>query len=211
MVTGAAQLKSGMSHRAVDRMPLPGLGSRGTLTAVPKLAASGIVGDAENAAIWLCLTRIIRQLHRVAERRLRRVGLPPVIWHDALLLLASEPDGEIRVTDLEYKLPARQYQVSRLVAALRQGGCVARRTMGNRLYVIRLTTRGRELQQKMAAAYWSIIDTEITSQFSEEDASVLVALLNCLCGTETPSDEPKSTWAETPREFQPTMRRLGGS
>jgi hypothetical protein len=44
--------------------------------------------------------------------------LAPLLWHDALLLLVSQPARELSAPDLERELSLRQYQVSRLVEGL---------------------------------------------------------------------------------------------
>jgi DNA-binding MarR family transcriptional regulator len=79
----------------------------------------------------------------------------------------------MRATDLERKLSLRQYQVSRLVEGLVDSGCVVRHcpTIDNRSHLIRLTERGRDLQQRMAYALG--VDAEIIAQFSDEDADLL--------------------------------------
>jgi DNA-binding MarR family transcriptional regulator len=130
-------------------------------------------------AIWISLVRIRRRLVRLVERRLKRVGLPPLIWHDALLVLASQPARELSAPDLERELSLRQYQVSRLVEGLAQGELVTRRRLAvaGRTTLIRLTERGFALQQRMAEVYTSVVETEIVGQFPEPDAAILLALL----------------------------------
>jgi DNA-binding MarR family transcriptional regulator len=132
--------------------------------------------------MWINLMRIKRHLQRVVERRLKRVGLPPLVWHDALLLLASQPNGELPALDMEQKLSLRQYQISRLVDHLAEGGLISRRrlTGAGRPVQMRLTARGRDLQQRMAEVYASTVDTEITGQFSQQEAADIIALLNHL-------------------------------
>jgi DNA-binding MarR family transcriptional regulator len=136
-------------------------------------------------AIWISLVRIRRRLQRLVERRLKRVGLPPLIWHDALLVLASRPARELFAPDLERELSLRQYQVSRLVEGLAQGELVTRRRLpvAGRTTLIRLTERGLALQQRMAEVYTSVVETEIVGQFPEQDADMLVALLQRLYQT----------------------------
>jgi DNA-binding MarR family transcriptional regulator len=133
-------------------------------------------------AIWTSLFRIRRRLQRLAERRLKRTGLPPLIWHDALLLLASHEGRELSAPDLERELSLRQYQVSRLIERLAEGGLVARRRLPvvGRTTLIRLTERGLELQQRMAEVYASVVDAELVGQFSEQEAAMLLPLLDRL-------------------------------
>ncbi len=144
--------------------------------------------------IWPGLERVRRRLQRVVERRLKGLGLPPMIWHDALLVLAAEPNGEMRSTELERNLSVRQYQVSRLIERLVDGGCVVRRraTISNRSSVIRLTERGHDLQQRMAIACSSAIDSEIMALYTEDEGTALVDLLNRFYGVQADGQGPEA-------------------
>jgi len=163
----------------------------------------------ERMAIWICLARVRRRLLRVVERRLKRACLPPLLWHDALHLLAIQPIGELPAPELEQKLALRQYQVSRLVDGLVDGGFVMRRRLPvvGRTTLVQLTARGRDLQQRMAEVYASVVGAEITGHFTEQDAEVLVELSKQF---DPPS--PASTWSERskmPRRFNPEMHGSG--
>jgi DNA-binding MarR family transcriptional regulator len=142
---------------------------------LPEPCAAG-----DEMAIWISLVRIRRRLQRLVERRLKRVGLPPLLWHDALLLLASQPARELSAPDLERELSLRQYQVSRLVEGLAEGELVARRRLpvAGRTSVIRLTDCGLALQQRMAEVYASVVEIEIVGQFPEPEAAILLTLLD---------------------------------
>jgi len=163
--------------------------------------------DARGApiAIWIGLTRIRRRLQRMVERRLKRVGLPPLIWHDALLLLASQTSRELSAPDLEQNLSLRQYQVSRLIERLAEGGLVVRRRLPaiGRPLLIRLTERGRDLQQRMAEVYASAVDAEIIGQFSEEEAATLIALLSRLYHVRSAAGEPAGGRGDRLQHFDP--------
>jgi DNA-binding MarR family transcriptional regulator len=142
---------------------------------LPEPCASG----GGEMAIWISLVRIRRRLQRLVERRLKRVGLPPLIWHHALLLLASRERRELSAPELEEELSLRQYQVSRLIERLVEGGLVARRrlSVAGRTSVIRLTAHGLALQQRMAEVYATVVETEIVGQFPEQEAATLLSLL----------------------------------
>lgn len=164
---------------------------------------------AARTTVWIGLARVRRHLLRVVERRLKRVGLPPLLWHDALHLLAMQPSGELSAPELEQKLVLRQYQVSRLIDRLAEGGCVTRRRLPvvGRTMLVQLTARGRDLQRHMAEAYASVVHTEITVDFTEQEADALAELLKEL---DPPSSA--SSWNERGkmlRPFNPEM--LGAS
>jgi DNA-binding MarR family transcriptional regulator len=120
-------------------------------------------------AAWIGLARVRRSLLRVVERHLKRAGLPPLVWHDALHLLVMQPSGELSGPELEQKLALRQYQVSRLIDGLAEGSFIMRRRLPvvGRTMLVQLTARGRDLQQRMA---------EITGHFTEQEAESLVEL-----------------------------------
>lgn len=167
---------------------------------LPEPCAAG-----DEMAIWISLVRIRRRLQRLVERRLKRVGLPPLLWHDALLLLASREGRELSAPDLERELSLRQYQVSRLIERLVEGGLVVRRRLpvAGRTSLIRLIDRGLELQQRMAEVYASVVDTEIVGQFPEPEATILLTLLDRFY--QAPS-EPGSAASESRRA--PEKREL---
>ena len=148
--------------------------------------------------IWISLVRIRRRLQRLVERRLKRTGLPPLLWHDALLALASREGRELTAPDLEQELSLRQYQVSRLVEHLVEGGLVTRRRLplAGRTSMIRLTERGLALQQRMAEVHASVVETEIVEQFPEQDAAMLLALLDRI---HQPSSAPGSAASKSRR------------
>jgi DNA-binding MarR family transcriptional regulator len=118
------------------------------------------------------------------DASLRWCSTPP-LWHrySALLLLVSQPARELSAPDLERELSPRQYQVSRLVEGLAEGGLVTRRRLpvAGRTTLIRLTGRGLELQRRMAEALTSVVDAEVVGQFPEQESTILVALLGRFC------------------------------
>jgi DNA-binding MarR family transcriptional regulator len=138
--------------------------------------------------MWISLMRIRRHLQRVVERRLKRVGLPPLIWHDALTVLASQRGGELSALDLQQRLSLPQYQMSRLIERLAEGGVVMRRRVPvvGRPILVRLTGRGRDLQQRMMETCVSVVEAEVMRHFSEHEASDLVVLLSQLYRTLMP-------------------------
>lgn len=160
-------------------------------------------------AIWIGLARVRRRLLRVVGRRLKRAGLPPLLWYDALHLLAMQPSGELSAPELEHKLALRQYQVSRLIDGLAEGSFVVRRRLPvvGRTMLVQLTARGRDLQQRMAEVYASAVEAEITGDFTGQEADLLVELLKRL-------DPPScaSTWndrSKVLRRFNPETHRSG--
>jgi DNA-binding MarR family transcriptional regulator len=155
----------------------------------------------ERMAMWIGLARVRRRLLRLIERRLKRAGLPPLLWHDALHLLQIQPFGELSAPELEQKLALRQYQVSRLIDGLVEGSFVVRRRLPviGRTMLVQLTARGRDLQKRMAEVYASVVDMEITGQFTEHEADVLLELSKRF---ESPSSaSAEDALSEIPQRF----------
>ena len=76
-----------------------------------------------------------------------------------------------------------------------------------RTTLVRLTARGRDLQQRMAEVYASVVDAEVTGHFTEQEADVLVELSKRF---DPPS--PASTWngrSKMLRRFNPEMHGSG--
>jgi hypothetical protein len=91
-----------------------------------------------------------------------------------------------------------------LVEGLVDSGCLVRHcpTIDNRSHLIRLTERGRDLQQRVAYALG--VDAEIIAQFFDEDVTFLVGLLSRFYGTEAAFGAAK---VHASRQFNPLTRR----
>jgi DNA-binding MarR family transcriptional regulator len=109
------------------------------------------------------------------------------------------------------KLSLRQYQVSRLIEHLAEGGFVMRRRLHviGRPVLIRLTERGRDLQQRVAEVYTSAVDAEIIGQFSEQEAALLAALLGRFYHAPCESAEPVAGEVHGLRHFNSERCEVG--
>src|SRR5262245_5247449 len=104
-------------------------------------------------AVIRAWTRLIRaqQAALVAvESDLKAAGFPPLAWYDALLEL-SRADAGLRPFALEQELLLAQYNLSRLLDRLEQGGYVERRSCpeDGRGQIVAITASGRALIKRM--------------------------------------------------------------
>src|SRR3981189_1961186 len=81
----------------------------------------------EATAAWIRLMRIQSRVLDAVEQDLKRAGVPPLAWYDALLELSRAPSGEMRPVELEKQMLIPQYSTSRLIDRLGAEGLGARR------------------------------------------------------------------------------------
>src|SRR6201985_514142 len=72
----------------------------------------------EATAAWICLMRGQSRVRASVEQKLKKAGLPPLAWYDALLELSRAPSGELRPVELERQMLIPQYSTSRLIDRL---------------------------------------------------------------------------------------------
>ena len=75
---------------------------------------------------WARLERAHRAAQSTVEARLKRAGLPPLAWYDALLELERADPAGLRPFELQKEMLFAQYNLSRLVDRLEAAGYVAR-------------------------------------------------------------------------------------
>src|SRR5690606_5806708 len=75
---------------------------------------------------WARLERAHRATQSTVETRLKRAGLPPLAWYDALLELERADPRGLRPFELQKEMLFAQYNLSRLVDRLEAAGHVAR-------------------------------------------------------------------------------------
>lgn len=135
-------------------------------------------GEAVTAA-WIGLMRAQQIAIRSAERALRRAGLPPYGWYDALWELEKAGDDGLRITEIEQQMLVTQSNVSRLVDRLEAAGCVARRPSptDGRAQQIAITASGRAVRAQMWPVYAEVIQTVLGDHLSPEDAGRMAQIL----------------------------------
>lgn len=133
-------------------------------------------------AAWARLLRVQQALLASVEAELKRGGLPPLAWYDALLELSRAPAGGLRPTEVEKSMLLPQYSTSRLIDRLVKAGLAVREAcpVDRRGQVIAITPAGRDLQTKMWETYRGSIARHVGHKLSAEEATRLHELLGKL-------------------------------
>jgi DNA-binding MarR family transcriptional regulator len=133
---------------------------------------------------WARLERAHRTAQSTVEARLKKAGLPPLVWYDALLELERADPAGVRPFELQKEMLFAQYNLSRLVDRLEAAGHVARAASeeDGRGQVLTITKSGRALRRRMWPVYAAAIEAVIGSHLSETEASTLGDLLGRLYG-----------------------------
>jgi DNA-binding MarR family transcriptional regulator len=131
---------------------------------------------------WARLERAHRAAQSTVEARLKKAGLPPLAWYDALLELERADPPGLRPFELQKAMLLAQYNLSRLVDRLEAAGYVARSASeedgrGQRLTI---TKSGRALRRRMWPVYADAIAAAVGSRLSEPEATTLGDLLGRL-------------------------------
>src|SRR5436190_18586858 len=126
----------------------------------------------ETTAAWIRLMRVQSRVLDAVEQDLKKAGFPPLAWYDALLELSRAPSGEMRPVELEKQMLIPQYSTSRLIDRLVDEGLAARPEceIGKRGQVVEISEAGRELQEKMWAAYSAAIARLVGSKLQVPDS-----------------------------------------
>lgn len=128
---------------------------------------------------WAQLFRAQRRLLDQAETDLKRAGLPPLAWYDALLEVYRAPEQRIRQNELGSKMLLGKHNVSRLVDRLEAEGLVVRESCHHdgRGAIIALQAHGRAQLKKMWAVYGRTIQTCLGARLSASEVKQLYGLL----------------------------------
>jgi DNA-binding MarR family transcriptional regulator len=137
----------------------------------------------EIQSVWARLVRLHHRAMTRIEADLKKAGLPPLGWYDALLELERVGDCGLRPFELEQQLLLPQYGLSRLLQRLEVAGYVIRWRCeeDGRGQVVSITDRGREVRKSMwpvyAAALQGIFGEKLDHQQAEQLAGLLGRLI----------------------------------
>ena len=132
---------------------------------------------------WVRLMRAQQIALQAIEADLKKAGLPPLGWYDALLELRRAGDRALRPLELQGKLLLAQHNVSRLIDRLEEAGLVHRGPCSSdaRGQIITITQEGRDLLDRMWPRYRQAIATHVGAKLGDEpSAAALAALLGRL-------------------------------
>lgn len=120
--------------------------------------------------------RVEREVAKAVQRR-HGVGLSEL---RALRMLATAPDGELRMQDLADRLGLDQSSVSRLAARLDTAGLTRRDLCPDDrrgVYTV-ITDAGRALHDTASPTYREVLDRALDSAAAEPRTGALVAALD---------------------------------
>lgn len=146
---------------------------------------SGRIPSEAAVAVWVRLMRAQRVALQNVETDLRKAGLPPLGWYDALLELRRAGEAGLRPVELEARLLLAQPNVSRLVDRLHAAGLAERRPCDDdgRGRIVSLTAAGGALLDRMWPLYRAAIERNIGSRLEDEPTALRLAdLLDRLAG-----------------------------
>lgn len=147
-------------------------------------AMVNVTDDAEDIAItaWARLIRVSQQALAHVEERLKKAGLPPLAWYDALLELRRAGDQGLRPFQLREKMLLEQYNLSRLIDRLADKNLVVKQTCeeDGRGQVLVITLEGRQTLKTMWPVYRRAIMDQFAANLSDSDCRTLTRLLGKL-------------------------------
>lgn len=133
-------------------------------------------------AVW---TRLVRVHHLVLSRietDLKKAGLPPLGWYEALLKLERAGACGLRPYELEQQLLLPQYGLSRLLQRLEGVEYITRWRCeeDGRGQVISITDMGRDVRKRMWPVYGATLQELFGEKLDDQQAEQLAELLGQL-------------------------------
>ncbi len=131
---------------------------------------------------WARLLRAQRLALADVEAALKKAGLPPLIWYDALLEIERAGENGVRPFELERAMLLAQYNLSRLLDRIEHEGYIEREAARDdgRGRIVRITEKGRAMRRKMWPVYARAIETVIGRSLTSEQVAALDGALGSL-------------------------------
>jgi DNA-binding MarR family transcriptional regulator len=128
---------------------------------------------------WIDLHRAHRLLLERVESALKRAGLPPLDWYDALLELRREQDTGLRQFQLGGRVLLSKHNLSRLIDRLEKKGLVRRHACSEdgRGNLIRITAAGERMLEAMWPVYGGVIESSFGARLGRGEAAELSRIL----------------------------------
>jgi DNA-binding MarR family transcriptional regulator len=133
--------------------------------------------DPATLTAWNTIVRVQARVAARAEDALAEAGLPPLIWHDVLRVLAEAPCG-IRMFEVADAVVMSRSGLTRLIDRLEEAGLAQRRSCPSdrRGSFLAITPDGRETLARMWAVYEGVIREQFGGRV--EDAAEIARLLS---------------------------------
>ena len=131
---------------------------------------------------WTSLVRAEQTVFARVEEDLKRAGFPPLEWYDVLYELDREPSGVLPQAEVQSRIMLAQYNLCRLIDRLQREELVQRQPSpeDGRSNLLVITSKGRELRQRMWPVYSQAINAHLGSHLGAGEADKLALLLGKL-------------------------------
>lgn len=138
--------------------------------------------EPDTVAAWAKLVRTSGNLLAKIESRLKRSGLPPLIWYDVLHEIACAGETGLRPFEIQQRILLEQYGVSRLLARMRKQGLIERVdcTDDGRGHSVAITLAGLQMRRDIWAVYGPAIEWVVGAGLSKSERADLMRLLGKL-------------------------------
>ena len=131
---------------------------------------------------WARLLRAQRLALAQVETALKKAGLPPLIWYDALLEIERAGDDGVRPFELERAMLLAQYNLSRLLDRIEHEGYIEREACldDGRGRIVHITERGKAMRRRMWPVYARAIETVVGRSLTSDQLAALDGALGSL-------------------------------
>jgi len=133
----------------------------------------------ETIEAWKALLTTSRLLIEKVEDSLAASSLPSLAWYDTLLEIEKAGKEGIRPYKLKERLLLPQYGTSRLLGRILTAGLIEKHDCDEdgRGFVVRITSRGRQLRRKMWRVYANALCTGLEGPLTVGELKLLVDLM----------------------------------
>lgn len=138
--------------------------------------------DPNTMAAWISLIRASERAIAQVETVLKKQGLPPLSWYDALMEVEKSGAEGVRPYELRERLLMPQYGTSRLLARIEKAGYIQRVTCpkDGRGHVVKITNDGTAIRKRMWPFYCSSIQKMVETNLTHRQADDLRSLVDCI-------------------------------
>ena len=138
--------------------------------------------DDEEAAAWLAHLRAGQLLNAALDRQLQRDAGIPHSWYGILTVLASQPDGSLRQSDLAALADFSLSRLSHAVTKLENQGWVRRQadTGDRRSTLVVLTPEGAAAQAQAAPGHVAVVRELVFSRLTRTQVRQLAQISQTL-------------------------------
>ncbi|RYG72657.1 MarR family transcriptional regulator [bacterium] len=128
---------------------------------------------------WGVMLRAHAKAVERVGRQVEAEGGLPLDWYDVLLVLEYAPHGSLRMGELAEHVTLSRSGLTRLIDRIEAAGFVERNLSpcDRRVFVVRLTPKGRDARQRSWPIYARAIAAGFGSRYKDDEAQLLGELL----------------------------------